>query len=76
MSRMDWQKASAKERVVSSTDFYATRGSTRQTVIADFVREHGIGCFKCGQTSAEWAKSGTSKRGPWAICTTCVGTKK
>jgi len=45
---------------------------TRQDALAAFVDQHDLSCFKCGATEAEWAKTGISKRGPWAICVTCV----
>jgi hypothetical protein len=37
-----------------------------------FVLKHDIGCFKCKKKKARWAKTGISKRGPWAICGNCV----
>lgn len=46
--------------------------SAFQAKLAAFVTEHNIGCFDCGTTKAEWAKTGLSKRGPWAVCLSCV----
>jgi hypothetical protein len=40
--------------------------------MSQFVRSRGIGCFKCGRETAEWAKTGVNKRGPWAICLPCA----
>jgi hypothetical protein len=35
--------------------------------LATFVKEHDLHCFRCGAEKAEWAKTGVSKRGAWAV---------
>jgi hypothetical protein len=61
--RLDWKppvrnpKASAIERRLR---------------LAAFVQQHDLACFARGATEAEWAKTGISTRGPWAICAQCV----
>jgi len=44
----------------------------RQKALADFVHSHEIGCFRCDAREAEWAKTGISTRGPWALCVPCA----
>jgi hypothetical protein len=78
LARLEWEKANRRERRrrQSGDQRAQKKGTVRQQVIADFVESHGIGCFKCGAPKAEWAKSGISKRGPWAICVPCVWKEK
>jgi hypothetical protein len=78
MARMDWEKRRAAEQGLESARAEAAskpigaRSRSRHTALLAFVEKHGLACFKCGATKAEWAKTGISDRGPWAICTTCV----
>jgi hypothetical protein len=44
----------------------------RAVALADFAAKHELACFTCGSRSNEWAKTGWSKRRPWAICVPCV----
>lgn len=44
----------------------------RQDAVAEYVAKHELACFKCGTREGEWAKTGRSGRGPWAICADCV----
>ncbi len=48
----------------------------RQDVMTAFVSAHSIGCFKCGATSTDWAKTGSSLRGPWCLCLNCVRNRR
>jgi hypothetical protein len=77
MSRLDWEKARDRDRGRATKQAppgagAAKRRAARQDALAAFVEKHEIGCFKCGAAKAEWAKTGISKRGPWAICARCV----
>jgi hypothetical protein len=83
MSRLDWEKAHERDRAREaaqaregkrpSTD---RRAALRQKALADFVEQHGLTCFKCGAAKAEWAKTGISKQGPWAICVPCASAPR
>jgi hypothetical protein len=44
----------------------------RQTAMVAYVDQHELACFKCVTRKAEWAKTGRSRRGRWAICVDCV----
>lgn len=78
LARLDWEKAQERDRTreakqAASPPRAAVRQqAARQAALDAFVEEHGIGCFKCGVEKAEWAKTGISKRGAWAICVRCV----
>lgn len=56
----------------------ANRGfpAERVDAMARFVRERQLRCFACGENEFHPAKTGISKRGPWAICITCVRTPR
>ena len=76
---MDWQRARAASRArrdavetAALTPADARRRGKRQFALAAFVQQHGLRCFKCGASEAEWAKTGISKKGPWAICVPCA----
>ncbi len=72
--RLDWERASRRDlqRAATARDTRTQKNMERQVRLALFVEEHRIRCFKCDADRAEWAKSGTSKRGPWVICVPCV----
>ncbi len=78
--KLDWEKATRQEKAKKRNRLTGDQRSARrkkvkadrQQALAVFVRKHDIGCFKCGQREAEWAKTGFSKRGPWAVCVVCV----
>jgi hypothetical protein len=73
LARLDWEKANRRERRRKTGDQRTPKkNATKQKAIATFVATHEIGCFVCGDTHAEWAKSGINARGPWAICLPCV----
>ena len=75
VAKLDWQKARQREAARDVGAAGKPRPETnakRQAALAEFVRRHGLRCFKCGGEKAEWAKTGVSKRGAWAICTECV----
>jgi hypothetical protein len=63
---------------VKATKRRASRGypADQVTAMADFVEKHQLRCFNCGENEFHPAKTGTSKRGPWAICITCVRKQK
>jgi hypothetical protein len=75
MPKLDWEKAREKDQAREATSgregdrpSTARRAGIRQQALADFVNEHGLTCFRCGAEKAEWAKTGISERGSWAIC--------
>jgi ribonuclease HI len=75
VAKRDWQKA--RERDAARRAFAGAKprqggSGKRQDALAAFVEKHGLRCFNCGAEKGEWAKTGVSRRGPWAICTTCV----
>jgi hypothetical protein len=78
LSRLDWDKARERDRVREAKQTAAPdqggarRSAARQAALAEFVAKHEIACFKCGAEKAEWAKTGISRRGPWAICVECA----
>jgi hypothetical protein len=81
MACLDWQKARDRDRAHEATKSApqgpaaARRRSTKEMARAAFVDKHGLCCFKCGTEKAEWAKTGISERGAWAICVHCVGQR-
>lgn len=48
------------------------RRSDRQLAMIGFVDKHDLVCFVCHHDDNEWARTGISKRGPWAICVPCI----
>jgi len=44
----------------------------RQTAMADFVARHELACFKVRVARSRVAKTGVSRRGPWALCVGCA----
>lgn len=74
MARLDFEKAKRRAAVPREPRDTAQGRGARQAALAAFVAEHGLSCFKCGAESAEWAKTGISERGPWAICVPCVSS--
>ena len=72
MTSLDWDKARSKEKARRRPSGKRKRGADRQVLMWRFTQRHGIGCFKCGCTDGEWAKTGHTDRGPWAICGECV----
>lgn len=74
---LNWEKANRRERERKKIPPRPRRSSARrQTVLDHFVQSHAIACFICGATKAQWAKTGISSKGPWAICSRCVGGDK
>jgi hypothetical protein len=58
------------------TSTYATNAE-RQRALQEFVWKHDLSCFKCGSRGPiEWAKTGISARGPWAICGPCANKRE
>ena len=78
MTRLDWEKANRYEKVGKRRRPKGKRQKLdRQIIMASFVQKHGIACFICGRDQVfEWAKTGTSKKGTWAICGRCVAKKR
>ena len=75
MAKFDWQKAKERDAARdASVRANLRKGDSekRQAALAAFVENHELSCFKCGAGKARWAKTGVSKRGPWAICAYCV----
>jgi hypothetical protein len=81
VARLDWHKARDRDRAQEAKNSAppgpasTRRRSTQQMARAAFVDKHGLRCFKCGAEKAEWAKTGLSERGAWAICVQCVGQR-
>lgn len=75
--RLDWDKAKqpARRRPSGTKRTSLKQREQRMWAMVEFVQRHNISCFKCGSVSAEWAKTGTSRRGPWAICVFCVSKR-
>jgi len=71
---MNWEKANRQEmtRRRPSGRLRKNSNALRWMAMAEFVQHHDIGCFKCGATKANWAKTGISTRGPWAVCVDCL----
>jgi hypothetical protein len=76
MAKLDWEKAKRREknrnRPKGKTRKAKQLEHDRQQALAMFVFQHDIGCFNCKAIEARWAKTGFSKRGPWAICKECI----
>lgn len=70
MTKIDWEKAEPKPPQQPRDNRKAAMH--RQDAMADYVVKHDLACFKCGTREAEWAKTGRSGRGPWAICVDCA----
>jgi hypothetical protein len=50
-----------------------------QEAMAGFVRFHDLVCFRCGRSNTDswgWGKTGVNKKGPWAICASCMRKPK
>jgi len=81
MAKVDWQRARDRDLARKAANASppdpptARRRAGQQDALAAFVERHQLLCFKCGVEKAEWAKTGVSKRGPWAICTSCVAER-
>lgn len=81
MTRMEWEKAAARDRQERANQplYKAKRDArrdktneARRLAMAVFVDKHQLACFACGGTAPrEWAKTGVSRRGPWALCAAC-----
>ena len=78
--RLDWEKAKRQERRRAKGKTRKSKRSDhdRQQAMHLFVFRHQLACFKCGESIkiVEWAKTGFSKRGPWAVCSSCVTEKR
>lgn len=70
MAKLDWSKA--KPTPAPAPRDNRRSAMPRQTAMAEFVGRHELACFKCGTCEGEWAKTGITRRGPWAICANCV----
>ena len=69
---MDWEKAKRRELTPQPQRDTRKQQMQRQTAMAEFVAKHELACFKCKSADGPWAKTGVSRRGPWAICVECV----
>jgi hypothetical protein len=75
---LNWERANrneARQRDLRNAPKRFT-GADRQAALADFVAKNSLRCFKCKAARAEWASTGISKRGPWAICAPCVQSRE
>jgi hypothetical protein len=78
MAKLDWEKAkregTARRRPKGSVR--SAYNKDRAVELLKFVGKHDLDCFSCGSTTNEWAKTGTNRYGPWAICVPCVQSDK
>ena len=74
MTKLDWDKA--KPKPAPTPRDTRKQAMRRQDALAEYVAKHDLACFKCGTREGEWAKTGRSARGPWAICANCVRTSE
>jgi len=75
MTRLDWEKVRRESKVGGRRRprGVPAKRVDKQIEMAMFVKQHELACFKCKRNDIfEWAKTGFSKRGPWAICGQCV----
>ncbi len=75
----DWEKAKRREKHRAGppgNHRSKKRQQIRADALIDFAVEHHLRCFACNANSAEWAKSGINKRGPWIICVPCVNKRQ
>jgi hypothetical protein len=70
VTKFDWSKAQPKPAPAPRDN--RRSAMLRQDAMLEFVARHDLACFKCGTYEGEWAKTGVSGRGPWAICVNCV----
>jgi hypothetical protein len=70
VAKLDWSKAKPKPAPPPRDN--RKSAMLRRTAMAEYVATHDLACFKCGAREAEWAKTGRTGRGPWAICVNCV----
>ena len=79
--RLNWERAAARDRQRLSGLRESSKKAKERAKRADdlaqqtrreFVEKHGVECFGPGPHSHRIAKTGWSKRGPWAICASCV----
>lgn|SRR5215472_2682605 len=76
MTKMNWDKAKRSQMPIEPYKGRSVQ-TQKQRKMAAFVRKHALTCFRCGtSTPLAWAKTGTNRRGPWAICADCVGWPK
>jgi len=77
-NRLDWEKANRRDKKRKRPKGKSRRAKqedhVRQQAMFQFVFKHQLACFKCGEQSSvsRWARTGFSKRGPWAMCDVCV----
>jgi hypothetical protein len=74
MTKLNWEKAKKRRRPGGRQRASTQTRALRERALSAFVAKHELQCFKCGSEKTEWAKTGSSKHGPWAICTKCVVT--
>jgi hypothetical protein len=78
MAKLKWEQANQKDR--DSLHLGQERRQAaidgRQLIMEAFVAEHKLRCFRCDRNDRPWAKTGTSWRGPWAICVPCVRSRR
>lgn len=82
-SGFKWERAAKRDKLKrypkteARDELRKRRAHKRQQTIQTFVRKHTLTCFVCGEGGPiEWAKSGVSKRGPWALCARCAANKR
>lgn len=75
MTKLDWENAKRRDKTRDAAAGKRRRRKSqhvRKGAMYEFAKKHGLNCFRCGAEQVEWAKTGISKRGPWAICVACV----
>jgi hypothetical protein len=71
MPPLDWERAERRRRPTGSQRRKRQPVDVRRQALEAFAAKHDLRCFKCGGVH-NWAKTGISTRGPWAICVQCV----
>jgi hypothetical protein len=74
VTKINWDK-DRRKHMKTEPSRGQSKDSQRQQQLRRFVKEHDLACFACGTHSPiEWAKTGTTQVGPWAVCVACVKT--
>jgi len=78
VTRLEWERARERDSAHDARQANPACSATTRRLAKPkppsprFVKEHGLRCSKCGIEKAEWAKTGISQRGAWAICVACA----
>jgi hypothetical protein len=80
---LDWEGAKKRDALAkypsaAKAEKGKKRAHRRQQAMQKFAAVRALACFVCGGSgpTVEWAKTGVSKRGPWALCADCARHKR